>query len=224
MRLPTTPVTTLLRSLRDEARQHYRAGRVVIAVDGPRGAGATSFADGLAEVFAEDGGAAFRASMDGFRRPRAERHARGRTSPEGYYADSFDYATFRRVLIDPFRTGGSAGFQLAAFDAVRDAPVEAQWVTAPRDAVLIVDGVFLHRPELRGLWNWSVWLEVPPAITASRVAERDGTDPDPDAESNRRHRDGQKLYVREARPRQSASAIVENSDVEHPVQIFGDFC
>jgi len=224
VRLPTTPVTTLLRGLRDEVRQHYRAGRVIVAVDGVDGAGKTVFADRLAEVFAEEGTAVFRASIDGFHRPRAERYARGRTSPEGFYRDSYDYATFRRVLIDPFRTGEGAGFQLAVHDVVRDAAVESEWVTAPRDAVLIVDGIFLHRPELRGLWDWSVWLEVPFPVAYARMAVRDGSDPDPGAPTNARYRQGQELYLREADPRRAASALVDNSDLAAPVRVFGDFC
>ena len=51
------------------------------------------------------GRAVFRASIDGFHRPRAERYARGRDSPEGFYRDSFDYSLFRRVLVEPFRDG-----------------------------------------------------------------------------------------------------------------------
>lgn len=222
--MPTTATTSLLRELRDEVRSHYPAGRVIVAVDGVDGAGKTVFADAFAEVFAEQGDAVYRASVDGFHRPRAERYARGRTSPEGFYRDSYDYATFRRVLIDPFRMGGSAGFQLSAFDLDRDQPVEAQWVTAPRDAVLVVDGIFLHRPELRGLWDWSVWLDVPFPAAYARMALRDGSDPDPDAASSARYREGQELYLRDARPRFAASAIVDNSDLQHPVRVFGDFC
>jgi len=228
VRLPTTPVTTLWRELRDEVRHNYPAGRIVLAVDGVDGAGKTTFADGLAEAFAESGSAVYRASIDGFHRPRAERYARGRDSAEGFYRDSYDYATFRRVLIDPFREGaqtsGSTGFQLAAYDVARDAPVEAAWVTAPRDAVLIVDGIFLLRPELRGVWNWSLWLEVPFAVSYARMALRDGSDPDPDAPANARYRGGQELYRREARPSAAASAIVDNSDLAHPFRIFGDYC
>lgn len=228
MRLPTTPVTSLWRDLRDEVRHNYPAGRVVLAVDGVDGAGKTTFADGLAEAFSEAGSAVYRASIDGFHRPRSERYLRGRDSAEGFYRDSYDYATFRRVLLDPFRegaqTGASTGFQLSAFDVTRDAPVEAAWVTAPRDAVLIVDGIFLNRPELRGLWNWSLWLEVPYAVSFARMALRDGSDPDPDAPANARYRGGQELYRREARPSAAATAIVENSDLAHPVRIFGDYC
>jgi uridine kinase len=226
MRLPITPVTTLWRELRDEVRRLYRGGRVIVAVDGLDGAGKSTFAEGLAETFAETGAAVYHTSIDGFHRPRAERYARGRSSPEGFYRDSYDYATFRRVLIDPFRDGaqtsGAAGFQLAAFDVVRDAAVEAQWVTGPRDAVLIVDGIFLHRPELRGLWDWSLWLEVPERVAARRLADRDGSDPDPDAPANARHRQGQRIYVSEARPRAAASAVVDNTDLAHPRRVRQD--
>lgn len=224
--LPVTPASTLWRDLRDEVRQHYRGGRILVAVDGEDGAGKTVFADNLAAVFAEDGSAVFRASIDGFHRPRAERYVRGRTSPEGYYRDSYDYATFRRVLVDPFRGGATAdaGFQLAVFDVDRDEAVASEWVTAPRDAVLIVDGIFLHRPELRGIWHWSVWLDAPLDIRYERMARRDGTDPDPAAASNRRYRDGMELYLRDADPRRAAAAIVDNTDPAAPVRVFRDSC
>ena len=220
MRLPVTPTTTLWRELRDRVRRRYPAGRVIVAIDGLDGAGKTVFADGLAEVFAETGDAVFRAGIDGFHRPRAERYLRGRRSPEGFYRDSYDYATFRRVLIDPFRDGaqtaGTTGFQLTAFDVARDAPVESQWVTAPPDAVLVVDGIFLHRPELQDLWDWSVWLDVSFDVAYARMALRDDSDPDPDAPSNARYRQGQEIYLNEARPRDAASVIVDNADLAHP--------
>ena len=220
MRLPVTPTTTLWRDLRDRVRRQNPAGRVIVAVDGLDGAGKTVFADGLAEVFAETGDAVFRAGIDGFHRPRIERYARGRRSPEGFYLDSYDYPTFRRVLIDPFRDGAqtaaATGFQLAAFDVVRDAPVESQWVTAPLDAVLVVDGIFLNRPPLRDLWDWSIWLDVPFEMAFARMALRDGSDPDPDAPANARYRQGQELYLDEARPREAASVIVDNTDLARP--------
>ncbi len=155
MRFPITPATTLWRELRDEVRHNYPGGRIVLAVDSPERDASAAFADGMAEIFAEDGAVAVRASIGAFGRPRAEL---------GEGAFPYDVPTFRRVLIDPFRdgaqTGGTTGFQLAAYDSGRDAPVEAQWATAPRDAVLIVDGTLLQSESLRGVWNWSVWLDL----------------------------------------------------------------
>ena len=208
----------LLDALSDEFLQHYGKGRTILAVDGIDGAGKTLFADDLAARMGRAGHAVFRASIDGFHRPRADRYARGSESPEGFYSDSFDYSLFRRVLIDPFRLGGSAGFVTAAFDVARDAPVETDFTTAPKDATLIVDGIFLNRPELRGLWNFSVWLEVPREIAEARMAERDGVASKP------RYELGQELYLAEARPRAAASAIVDNSDYDHPRRVFADSC
>ena len=64
---------------------------VRVAIDGVDAAGKTTLADALAGVLIQRGRAVIRASIDGFHRPRAERHRQGANSPEGYYADSFDY-------------------------------------------------------------------------------------------------------------------------------------
>lgn len=223
--MPTNPTTTLLREVRDEIRRSFRGGRVIVAVDGRDGAGKSEFADGLAEAFDELDIAAFRASADGFHRPRAERYARGLASADGFYRDSYDYETMRRVLIDPFRDGAqtsaTTGFQLAAWDADRDAPVESRWVTAPADAVLVIDGLFLLRPELRGLWDFSVWLDVPVEQAFARLAERRGIPADPEAPANARVHGGQELYESEAWPVAVASIIIDNVDPARPRRVSG---
>lgn len=216
MQLPPTPRNLFLRELVGEIAQNYGRGRTIVAVDGIDGAGKTSFADDLGAAFREAGHDVFRASMADFHRPRADRWRLGRESPETFYRDSFDYGTFRRALIDPFRMAGSAGFQTAAFDVRRDAPMTTRWVTGQPDGVLIVDGVFLLRPELRGFWNYSILLEVPWDEAYARLALRDGIDPDPDALSNVRYREGQELYFAEADPRRWASVLVDNSPPETP--------
>ena len=208
-----------LDSLADEFLHNYAKGRTLLAVDGIDGAGKRPFADALAERIGRGGHAVFRASIDRFHRPRAERYVRGEDSAEGYYRDSFDYDLFRRVLVEPFRLGGSTGFVTEAFDVERDRPVEMEWKTGPQDGTLVVDGAFLNRPELRGLWNWSVWLDASDEQAAARLFELDGA-----AGQSPRYAGGQKLYLAEANPRARASAIVDNTDPEHPRRVFTDSC
>lgn len=224
MKLVSTPRIELLRQLRDQFLRDYPRGRTLIAVDGISGSGTAAFADGLSEVYAEAGHAAFRASIDDFHRPREERYARGRDSAEGYWSDSFDYSLFRRVLVEPFRLAGSTGFQLVGFDEGRDVGAQMRWTTGPRDAVLIVDGVFLNRPELRGLWHASVRLEVPQATAYERLHAQLGVDADPAAPSNARYVGGQALYRRDDDPVARASVIVDNTDEARPQRVFADFC
>lgn len=211
--------SAVIKELADEILHNYSEGRVIIAVDGVDGAGKTEFAGALAAQLGIGHRAVFRASIDDFHQPRARRYARGKDSPEGFYRDSYDYPTFKRMLTEPFRTGWIGSFNLAAFDLKRDLPFQPVWSSGPKDAILIVDGIFLNRPELRGIWNYSIWLDVDPEVATARMLERDGRSPNPE-----RYRDGQKLYLEEAKPREAASAIVDNSDFERPRRIFADAC
>jgi uridine kinase len=208
-----------LDALAAEILHNYGSGRAIVAIDGFDGAGKTHFAEDLAAAITAAGHSVFRASLDDFHRSRAERHARGVDSAEGFYRDSFDYTTLRRVLIEPFKLGGSTAFVTASFDHHRDAAVPSKWRTGPKDAILVIDGIFINRPELRGLWNYSVWLDVPREIAEQRMAERDGP-----AEDSERYRGGQELYLAEANPREAAFAIIDNTDFEHPRRVFADAC
>ena len=82
--------------------------------------------------------------------------------------------------------------------------------------MLIFDGIFLHRPELRAYWDYSVFLEVGVAVAMARCAERDGTSPDPRAPDNRRYVDGQQLYLRTCEPWRYATVVIKNEPLESP--------
>ncbi|GAA1442491.1 hypothetical protein [Leifsonia poae] len=195
MKLPPTPRVLFLRELAGEIAHNYGHGRTIVAVDGP--SYTAVFADDLAAVFREAGHDAFRASIVDFHRSRAERTRLGEETAQRYYEGAYDYGTLRRVLIDPFRMAGSTGFQTAAFDERRDAPIESRWETAQADAILIIDGEFLLRPELRGSWNFSIELV--------------------DREEN-------PIYEADASPRLWASALVSDADPERPRRVFADSC
>jgi uridine kinase len=214
----------LLESLVREYAHNYAKGRTMLGIDGPDAAGKTTFADELAVAFERAGFTAVRATMDDFHRPREDRYRAGRYSGLGYYRDAYDFSLFRRVLADPFKAGGSTGFQLRGFDLARDVPFESDWTTAPADAVLIVDGHFLQGAELRGIWNFVLWLDAEREVRFARTIVRDHADPDPEAPSNLRYLDAHRLYVRDVRPNISASAIVDNTDPDAPARRFADFC
>jgi uridine kinase len=219
MALQVLTKSELIAALGDEILHNYGKGRAIVAVDGLDGAGKTLFADALAAQLGIGHRAVFRASIDDFHQSRARRYARGSDSSEGFYRDSYDYRTFKRVLVEPFRTGWIGSFVLKAFDLKRDIPFEPTWSSGPADALLVVDGIFLNRPELKGLWNYSIWLEVDPEVAAQRMLLRDGV-----SGNAPRYTEGQQLYLDEANPRDAATAIIDNNDHDHPKRVFVDSC
>lgn len=204
------------------ARIPAAAGGVVrVGIDGVDGAGKTTFADELAEVVAAPGRRVIRATVDAFHNPRSVRYRRGRDSPDGFFRDSYDYETLKRVLLDPLSPGGDRRYRTAAFDWRTDAPVHAGVQIAEAGSVLLVDGIFLHRPEIRDYWDYSVFLEswerVHRARVAGAVREGGGVLAVLSWWSHEhRYGDGQRLYLEECRPRERASLVIDNNDFEAP--------
>lgn len=76
---------------------------------------------------------------------------------------------------------------------------------APDAAVVVVDGMFLHRDRLRNargrkVWDLSVWLQVPPEVSVRRLAERDGSPSEVDDPRIARYVEGQRPLHRAVPP------------------------
>ncbi|WRH18968.1 uridine kinase [Microbacterium sp. JZ37] len=199
--------------LSDRLRAVRTGERALVGIDGVDGSGKSVFADRLAARV--DGRPVIVVHVDDFHHPRAVRYRRGRDSPVGFWLDSYDYDALTHRVLAPLRTG-AALYQHAAHDLVRDARVDPPLSRAPRDAIVLVEGLFLHRQELRHWWDFSIFLDVPFEETALRMAERDGTPPDHRAPALQRYVGGQRLYFRAARPWEHASMVIDNSDVTRP--------
>lgn len=192
-------------------------GRSVrVAVDGVDGVGKSTFAAALASALRALDRDVVHVSADGFHHPRAVRHRRGRASAEGFWLDSYDYAALAENVLDPFGPNGSGRFRPAVHDVATDEILDLPWQTAPASAVLIVDGLFLHRDELTGVWDFSIFLDAPFEVTVARMAERDGSHPDPGHASLARYVEGQRRYFAACSPWSRADVVVDNTDLTRP--------
>ena len=199
-----------------ESRLHLEAV-LRVAIDGVDGAGKTVLADELAETITA--APVIRASIDDFHNPAAVRYRQGRGSPEGYFRDSFNYPLFRRLLLDPLSPGGNRRYRRRGFDHLADKQVSASVEVATVPSVLLVDGIFLHRPELRDAWDYSVFLEVSTRTSVRRCIERAGAweqSDDPGAPEHQRYVQGQQRYLETCTPAVQASCVVCNEDLENP--------
>jgi uridine kinase len=83
-------------------------------------------------------------------------------------------------------------------------PAQQGSAAGTADAILVVDGARVNEPALAGLWNFSVWLDGGSSAAAATPE--------------------QERYLREVNPRRIATAIVDNTDEEHPRRRFADSC
>src|ERR1700722_4353324 len=191
-----------------------------VAVDGSPAAGKTTLADELALVLRSRGREVIRASAESFHRPREQRYRRGEFSPEANYHDSFDYDALRQVLLDPLGPDGDRRYQQAVYDLNTDTAVSPPVMTAPADAVLLLDGVFLLRPELAGRWDLSIFVSAAFERVLDRARVRDLARLGSTAEVERRFRTryipAQQLYFATARPADHADIIVHNDQPRRP--------
>lgn len=195
---------------------------VLVVVDGADGAGKTWFADDLATTLKTGlggvGHAVVRASVDDFHHPREHRHADGRTG-ETVWRRSYDYRALRRELVDPWCAGAGAPYRRRWHDLATDTLVDDRTDAVPDRGVLVVDGVFAQRDELRDCWDVVVWLDVPDHERVRRLAARDGVPPDPAHPDQARYLDAQALYRRAADPVATADVVVDNTDPLRPVLV-----
>ncbi|HEY4025179.1 MAG TPA: uridine kinase [Candidatus Dormibacteraeota bacterium] len=191
-----------------------------VAIDGPDAAGKTSLADELAGAVRALGRPVVRVSVDGFHRPAEERYRRGSLSADGYFLDAFDYDAVRDLVLHPLGPHGDGRYRAALFDRRMPAAGPAPVRQAPPDAVLLLDGVFLLREELRDCWELGIVVDVSPEESLRRALTRDvalfGSEAAVRERYLRRYLPGQELYRAAARPLDIADVVIDNGNPARP--------
>ena len=207
----------LLQHLADEILAIECTRPLLVAIDGKDAAGKTILANELAEKLRKTGRVVIEASIDGFHNPRAIRYKRGRDDPEGYYRDSFDLVSLKKHLLVPLKVG-CMSYRTQVFDYRTDQVVDVPKKKAQCNSILVFDGVFTHRCELRCYWNYSVYLYISEEESLRRGINRDsGMAEEIKRKYRARYLPGQRLYHMESEPMKHASIIVDNTDPDNPV-------
>ncbi|MEI6728259.1 MAG: uridine kinase [bacterium] len=202
---------------------------ILVCVDGVDGSGKSFFAKNLAQkldLLNKTAGysdwTVVQASTDDFHNPKQIRYSQGRESATGFYEDSFNYPKLKELLLNPFKKG--VGFyKTKYFDCDLDKQVECEYEKVKSKSILIFEGIFSLRPELRDYWDLSIFLDVGFDETLKRNISRDQdlNRLNDAAEVERmyklKYQPGQELYFQDADPKSFANIVVNNSDYLNPV-------
>lgn len=227
------PITTRQRSdVIDEVVATIASAKVperplIVAIDGIDGAGKSTFADEVASAARGREMSIVRSTIDSFHNERSIRHARGPTSPLGFYADSHDLTALQHELLDPFKVGQGAEYRIAVFDEPTDSPTNSEIATVSANDVLIFDGIFLQRSELAAYWDIVVFLDAQKRVDLERLGlVLENLPPSPvDAVAHTltwaaridRYSSGMRHYIDLVDPAASARIVIDNNNIGAPV-------
>lgn len=201
-------------------RQSNKGQHLLVGIDGVDGAGKTTFAGKLLEALnlKVDSKCTQLVSIDDFHNVREVRHKQGKESPLGFFEDSFDYESLKDRVLIPIRDSNGALVSIipGSHDLNSDLLITPEALQLEPSSVVIIEGIFLHRDEIRDFFDFTVFLEVPFSESVRRMANRDGSNPDSSHPSVCRYVEGQRIYFERCSPRSRASVLIDNSDLRLP--------
>lgn len=167
-------MTPSLADVADEIKKRAAGhARFLVAIAGPPGAGKSTIAETLAEALVERGEMAVVLPMDGFHMDNAVLDEKGLLHRKGA-PETFDVRGFIDI-VHAIRAGGEV--LVPIFDRKREIAIAAARVISPAHRIVIAEGNYLLLDEapwlvLAGLFDLSIFLDVPEEVLAERLADR----------------------------------------------------
>lgn len=188
-------------TLQDRIRSLRRRRRtLLIGIDGRGGSGKSTLARRLAALIRDSAIVEF----DDFYRLSDGRRRRREASDTEIGGD-FDWRRVRDQVLQPLAADGSARYQ--RYDWDRDEL--AEWHEIEPGGIVIVEGNYATRPELRDIYDLTIWVEAPHDLRLERGLERDGQ------ESRERWLDEwmpeEDRYIAVTQPVEHADLVVDGS-------------
>ncbi len=210
----------VIRSIADKISALKLSHPLRVFIDGIDASGKTRLADELAATLRPTRRDILRISLDDFHLPRETRHQQGRYSPMGYYENTFDYPTLIDEVLKPLGPGGNLRYRTSFHDLQTETKSKGLWSKTSPDCILILDEVFLKRPELAGWFDFHIFTDCGFETAFQRAMARDMDRFGPPAETRRlyleRYFPGQRLYLEQVKPHETADMVFYNEDFENP--------
>ena len=196
-----------------------RPGRpVVVGVTGIDASGKSHLTAELAALLRGSGTAVQVVHVDDFHHPRRLRYAPGVSEPERYLRHSFDFPRLIHHVLEPLRRHGELHTTLDHLDLATDTFTARRAYSIGPGTVVLVEGVFLLRPDLRRLLDLTVYLHVPEQTALLRGSTRDAEAAGVDVTGRYRSKylPAQREFLRRHPPADLADLIVDNTDWDRP--------
>ncbi len=193
----------------------------IVGIDGVDLSGKTELAAELECALRELGIAVTVIHQDDFLNPEDCRFKRGEWSAIGFYEDFFDFRLLADSILRPLRRKEEIDVTLRHVNPITDTYERPMRYMIGCTSCVIVEGLFLLRPQLASLFDLMIRLTIPASLVMERAMNRDvprlGS-----CEFVRKHYllqpiPAQEYYERLHQPDNRADIVIDNSIIDFPV-------
>lgn len=186
---------------------------LVVGIDGLGGAGKSTVSEQICGELAADGIHTILLHMDDFIHPREVRYNSAYPAWQCYYELQWrlDYVV---DVIRRLKETGAQRIALELYDKEHDQYTTEQY-DITQNTVVLLEGVFLQRKELQGLFDYRIYVDVPESIRLQRVLKRDtyiGNEQQIIDKYKTRYFPAERHYFNTYRPDLAADAIISEYD------------
>lgn len=151
---------------------HAPSRTCIIGIDGLGGAGKSTIADALCQRLKCKGYPVTLLHIDDFIHPKAVRYNEQYAAWECYYHLQWRYDYLLNVVIAPLKQGLPLKTDIELYDKEHDR-YHISKTDIPIGSIVIVEGIFLQRSELHGVFDYTIYIDIPEEVRLRRVLERD---------------------------------------------------
>lgn len=168
---------------------------MVVGVTGIDASGKSEMTTLLAQELERSGLSVQIVRLNDFHRVREEREDELLADPIEFYDHTFDFERLRNEILKPIRDEGQLEKTLICLDLLEDTWTAERQYLVQSDTVVLLDGVFLFRPDIAHFLDLIIHLHVDDNLAT------------------------ESKYLEEYPAERNADVIIDNNDSENPIVI-----
>lgn len=185
----------------------------IIGIDGLGGAGKTTLVNSFKLQLQNENYSSYVLHIDDFIHPKRIRYDSSKEEWYCYYNLQWRYDYLVKEILSPIKNGEIIDKQIEIYNKESD-EYFTQRVNLVHGSVLILEGVFLQRKELKDYLDFVIYLDVPQEVRLNRVLARDsyiGGLEDIKCKYEKRYFPAEEKYMLEYSPIENADFVLKNS-------------
>jgi len=195
-----------------------KSGPFTIGVNGIDASGKTTFALHLSEHLTGRGYDVQIVHVDDFHNEKSVRYS-GEDPAYNFYYKSINLARLAADILEPIIRKGELDVELTLLDLRSDKFILRKQYRVHRDSIVIVEGIFLFKRELRNYFDYKVFLDISFDEAIRRALIRDTHLPFDEIEQRykSKYQAGQRIYFALENPIRCADLVIDNNNPHAPV-------